>query len=157
MKLTPEGVPVGMTELVGAVYDHLTKKPGRSIVAPGASVAWDDCCDGQLWARVVSISPVFQGTTNGVKCPVAYDFTLGVGVIRCVSTVNERGKPPSAKQITADGNAGLRDMRELADILQSYRPVDALTTRLGIWTPLGPDGGCAGGEWTMTMRTGADL
>ncbi|HLR43880.1 MAG TPA: hypothetical protein VK065_01685 [Brevibacterium sp.] len=157
MKLTEQGIPVGFTELAGAVYDHLSVKPGRTIVAPGASVAWDDCCKGQLWVRVITAVPGYQGRASGVACPTHYDLTLGVGIVRCVSTVDDRGRPPSAAQITTDGNSGLRDMREIADILQSYRPVDALTARLGNWTPSGPDGGCAGGEWSYQMRTGADL
>lgn len=157
MRVDENGIPVGMTELVGAVHDRLTVKPGRTIVAPGASVAWDDCCAGQLWVRVISVAPLYSGTTNSVKCPTGYDLTLGVGIIRCVETVDDRGRAPSASRISADGNRGLRDMRELADVLQDYQHRDALSTRLGSWTPAGPDGGCAGGEWTMTLRTGADL
>ena len=157
MKVDAQGVPVGLVELAAAVEEHLSTKPGRTIVAPGSTVAWDDCCAGQLWARVITVVPLYKGTMNGVQCPTGYDFTLGVGVIRCVATVDDRGRAPSAQQITRDGTAGQRDMREIADVLQSYRPVDALAGRLGTWTPLGPDGGCAGGEWTYQMRTGADL
>lgn len=157
MKLNDQGIPVGMTELVGAVYDHLSVKPGRTIVAPGASVAWDDCCAGQLWARVVSVTPVYQGSRSSAACVIAHDLTIGVGIVRCVAVVDDRGRAPSATQISADGNSGLRDMREIADALHGHQPVDALSAQLGVWTPSGPDGGCAGGEWTYAMRTGADL
>lgn len=157
MRVDENGIPVGLVELVGAVHDRLTVKPGRTIVAPGASVAWDDCCAGQLWARVITAVPGYSGRANAVACPTHFDLTLGVGIVRCVAVVDDRGRAPSAAQITADGNAGLRDMREIADVLQDYRHRDALTARLGTWTPAGPDGGCAGGEWTYQMRTGADL
>lgn len=146
-----------LTEMVTRVYEALTVKPGRTIVAPGQSVAWDDCCEGQLWSRVVSASPLYQGTGNSVKCPIGYDLTLGVGIIRCVSTVDDRGRAPKAAKITDDGQRGLRDMSQIAGVLQDFTAPDILTSRLGIWTPAGPDGGCAGGEWTFTARVGAEL
>lgn len=154
MRLTDDGYLVVLGELIGVVFDGLTEKPGRSVVAPGENVAWDDCCNGQLSVRIQGVEPLFQGN-NG--CPVGYVLTLGISVVRCVATVDDRGRPPSAEQVTMDGHRTTRDMREIANAIQCWRPVDAHVSRLGGWRPLGPSGMCAGGEWTMTLKVGQPL
>lgn len=157
MKHDAAGNLLVLGEVLAVAYDGLSVAPGRSVVAPGSIVAWDDCCDGQLAVRVIGATPVYQ--SGGAGCLLGYDLQLGVSIIRCVSTVNDSGQAPSPTQITADGHATARDLRELARALECWRPEDSgvMAHRLGQWTPRGPDGGCAGGEWTLTLRTDAAL
>lgn len=155
MRRTEDGYLVILGELAGVVFDGLTTKPGRTIVAPGGEVAWDDCCAGQLAVRIVRTEAIYQSEQGG--CPVGYRLVLGVSLVRCVATIDDNGRAPRAEQITLDGHNVTRDMGEVARAIQNYRPADAMRVYLGEWIPSGPQGGCAGGEWTLTIRTGSDL
>jgi len=142
----------------GVIADYATRAnelltardiaPGRLIlVAPGTQVAWDDCCKGQLWARLVRLeaAPVKPGTSCG---PDFFIATLELGIVRCVSTVDDRGRVPSAARISEDGMSGLVDMGVLLEAIQC----SPRTRTVGKWTPAGPNGGCAGGSWEFTVR-----
>lgn len=132
-------------------YNGLTVKPGRSVVVAGNNVAWDDCCDGQLSVRVVTVTPIYKGSPmNG--CPVGTEMVLGVGIVRCISTLDDRGMPPTEAEMMEDGSVMLRDMRELGNALQCVTVPGALASWMGEWTPLGAMGGCAGGEWEFRVR-----
>lgn len=134
-------------DLLTTSWDALDRKPGRSIVQPGATVAWDDCCDGQLWVRVISATPVYQGNSN---CAVGMDVTYAVGIVRCVTALDDRGRAPKDTKVTKDG------MRTIEDMCTLHTALDGLTLghrmQIGTWTPLGPNGGCAGGEWAVNIR-----
>lgn len=121
--------------------------PSTVVVAPGAEVAWDDMC-GQAWVRVVSAAPRYVRQTS---CPFALVLTLGIGVIRCVATINDAGEPPSAAQVTADGKVMGDDMWGLYRALSCFVPEGAEKASLTSWTPLGPLGMSAGGEWAMEV------
>lgn len=134
-------------ELLTTAWDALDRKPGRSIIQPGLSVAWDDCCDGQLWVRINGATPVYQGNSD---CSVALDVTYAVGIIRCVHSLSDRGKAPTQGQITTDGLDMIDDMCRIYSALDGVKLGHRLT--LGAWTPMGPNGGCAGGEWAVATR-----
>lgn len=140
-----------IAETLKAVLDAITlpvSKPKRRVLVPGNEVVWDDCCDGQLAMKVISIVP-----KGDPKCITGWDATLGLSLIACVATVNDRGQAPSAAQINADGLRQLTMMEELRDALQeipeTVKPVLRLT--LLSWLPQGPQGGCAGGEWQVRL------
>lgn len=135
---------------VAALSTALTPTPGKVFVQPGEEVAWDQCdCDGQAWARIVNAVPVI-GTrkANGVACVEWWDVTIAVGVLRCVKGPNERGKLPSAEQITADGHRFADDMVALMTMVECDQYVRQITTA----NPLGPQGGCAGSEVQFIVR-----
>src|SRR5699024_7839428 len=94
-------------ELLTTAWDALDRKPGRSIIQPGLSVAWDDCCDGQLWVRINGVTPVYKGNSD---CSVAFGVTYAVGIIRSVHSLSDRGKAPTQGQITTDGLDMIDDM-----------------------------------------------
>ncbi len=151
------GHPVLLDAVLEAAYASLDPKPGRSIVAPGSNVAHDDCCDGQVHVRLVSAVPNYAGTRNSTGCPVSFDLTLGIGVVRCAAVVDDRGRAPTSAQVTGDGHQMLQDMADLAGTLQDWKPEEALSAQLGSWNPTGPQGGCTGGEWTYVVRVGVPL
>lgn len=143
-----------MAEYVQAALDRFgaqNRTPMRVVTyQPGSEVAWDGCCDGQLWARVVTIQPgPVQPKASGIPCGVPWmDVTLGLGIIRCVAGPSSKGQPPSAAKITDDGAVMLLDLA----VLQEAMLCVGKTVRVVAWTPLGPQGDCAGGEWTFTIR-----
>ena len=143
----PEGTdPIIATavELLNGAEEVLSNPVKRVSLSPGLDVAWDECC-GQLTSRVVNIASL---DSPGVGCNVlAWDVTYGLAVVRCVSTADQKGRPPKAQALTDDAIMLLTDMREIADFLRAHTGAKNLQ-----WQPLGPDGGCASGEWTFRLR-----
>lgn len=155
----PVSLGTRVTELASSllqqVHGGFSVKPKFAFLAPGTSAAWDDCCAGRLWVRVVGVDaderPAGR-TRAAAMCKVTeWRVRLEVAVIRCVATINDQGVPPSARQMGEDEAMLLRDMGEMQAALQDAElPRDSWLT-LGSWSPLGPDGGCAGGQWIVTV------
>lgn len=137
--------------------------PGRVELVPGQRPAWDDCCEGQLYLRVVEIYPsVGTGQTapfpaidtqqRGAGCGIRLlAFHLALGVIRCAAVVNDDGTPPTPGEVTADGLEAMADMSVLLDVLTCDVPgmTGVMKMKLDKWTPQGVNGGCHGGEWSF--------
>jgi hypothetical protein len=126
--------------------------PGRAFVAPGQEVAWDDCCDGQLHVRLISLGPdnaLQTRKASGQPCgPEFWIATIGLGIVRCAHTVDDEGNAPTPGQISSDANDMTGDLTALLDAITCcIRP-----TSITGWTPVGPLGGCHGGEWVYTVR-----
>ena len=145
--------------LLASVGEHLVPDVGRLELAPGGQVAWDDCCDGQAWVRVATIVPANTNASAAAQArcgPTGWHVSLGVGVLRCVSTVNDQGVAPSVGQLKDDTHQMTKDAEALkqAILCLDYEGLTMGGTRPNItsWTPLGPDGGCAGGEWYLSVR-----
>lgn len=133
---------------------------GRAFLAPGSQVAWDDCCDGQLWVRMINVFPSgrpFPAVDSVQPCGIAVlAVQLAVGVVRCAAVVDDNGNAPTPEELTADTLAQSADASILLSAIQCC---DLPTTtdkliRVGTWTPSGPQGGCVGGEWTLTLGVG---
>lgn len=131
----------------------VSPRPGRVVqIAPGRAVAWDDCCSGQVWARLVALQPAAAQPARrpGLEpCAVpTFILTVELGIVRCAATVDDRGNAPSPRQITADGQQGINDMAALLGVLRCTPGLRSLER----WNPDGPDGGCHGGYWTATLE-----
>lgn len=145
--------------LMEAVRDRaaaaLDPAPEATVIQPGLEVAWDSSC-GLLWVRLSEAVPYYTtGRTSGSpvsRCPVGIDYMLGVGVNRCVASLDNAGRPPTAQQISDNGAQAARDVEALYDALRDWTPPEMGTSRLGQWLPLGPEGGVAGGEWMLHVR-----
>lgn len=126
---------------------------------PGLEVAWDNCgeggCsgrDGQLWANIVAIDPVSSATGNGSPCDT-YTWTAEVGIVRCAAGPTSSGQPPSIERVEqdawrqgADADAIRAALRCCAEGRSNENLRDVV---LPSWRPLGPDGLCVGGVWTL--------
>lgn len=141
-----------------AAEKRLEKKPGRATVMPGNNVVWDDCCDGTLWIRIISIvgsSAMSRPATQ--PCYPLYQVRLGLGVIRCAHTVDDNGVAPTPGEMASDAFQTFRDRRDLVQTIvcdiapdvESRGDMQAL--RIEDWLPQGPQGGCVGGEITLTF------
>lgn len=131
----------------------LTPPVGRVALYPGGQVAYDDCCDGQVWARLISLVPSGSPANAGrqsTPCGVLlWTVTIGVGVLRCAATLDDQGFAPPASVLTADTLQMTQDMADLSEALQCcFAPQLGRLTMLR-WDPLGPQGMCVGGEWTV--------
>lgn len=133
--------------VLACAYDALTTKPGWKSVTPGPA-ALDECCDGQLWVNLAGLSPrVDRG------CVTGWNMTVSVGLVRCVSVINDRGISPNAAQIRADALQQATDVEELQQALSCCPENIAYVQRslLGDWTAMNPEGGCAGGTWSLEL------
>jgi hypothetical protein len=136
----------------------LNPPAGRAALYPGGQVAWDQCdCDGQVWVRLISLVPSGgpiseRGRNLTTPCGVLmWTATLGVGVVRCVTSLDSQGNPPTAAELTADTVQMTADLADLAAALQCCLAEQVNKLTMVRWDPLGPDGGCAGGEWQVTV------
>lgn len=148
-------VTEAMQNLLNAVDVEMRHDTTIQFLAPGAQVAWDNCCEeggvgGQLWVRLVNIVPGWPQRDAAQKCaPRLYTATFGVGVIRCAHTLDDQGNPPTAAEMTGDATKINDDMEDMLSGIMSNLEYQY---NLGAYEPLGPDGGCAGGEWTVSVR-----
>lgn len=123
-------------------------------LAPGAQVAWDNCCEdgGQLWVRVIEVYPSgrpFPARDSEQQCGLTtIAARVGLGAIRCAHVVGDNGIAPSAAQMTSDALGATADMSVLLGVLECEveKPY-----KIDRWRPLGPQGGCAGGEWEFII------
>ena len=127
----------------------LSNAVSQAYVAPGAEVAWDECCAGHLYVRTVSVSPVFgPRAADGEACSVrCWAVTYALGTLRCVEVVDDRGRGPRPLDLTADASVLHQDMADLGQFLTASTNASDMD-----WAALGPDGGCVSGEWTFTVR-----
>lgn len=141
-----------ITRVLREIRDHaagaVDPEIEATIIQPGQEVAWDDMC-GLLWVRLIEVTPQY---ISNVACPVGMLFTVGVGMYRCVASIDSSTRAPSPAQITADGEQMTDDVQALYDALKEFVPPSAERAFLGPWGPLGPMGAAAGGEWTFEVR-----
>jgi hypothetical protein len=140
-------------ELETAESEHGITKPCIISPLPGALVAFDYCEDGGMaWARLVTIEPV-QDLDPFAACATMYDVTVEIGVLRCAPTLHEDGSLPSREEQIAASLLQNHDMGVLHKVFSCYAAPKAFEgPAIGIFQPVGPDGGCLGGVWTARWR-----
>lgn len=135
----------------------LDLQPCRTAVYLGGEVPWDTCdsgCgsskNGMLWGKLVGINPV-TGQDQGGRCN-SYKWSAEIGVIRCITGMDNAGNPPSAKAIEADSARQAKDAGQIFSALTccATRPDWLRDVNVTSWAPLGPSGNCAGGAWNLT-------
>jgi hypothetical protein len=127
---------------------------GLVTLAPGAEVAWDNCCEGggQLWVRVISATPNPQPSQ---PCDITdLRVRVGVGIVRCMHGLSDEGAPTS-EQMTGDTLAMTGDADIMLRAIRDWDPgrwVPPKTLVVESGVPLGPSGFCGGWEWTLSFR-----
>lgn len=106
-----------------------------------------DCCDAQarVWSRTTGLNAT--GAPSAPNCPPPMQATIQVGISRCAITSE-----------TLPDSADLRDqaIRGYADMYAMRHAITTCKTReryrLDSWAPIGPQGGCYGGIWTVILQ-----
>lgn len=150
----------GILSAAASAFEEAGTPPGRVELSPGNLPAWDDCCEGQLYIRVLEIFPSgapfpeFDSDQKGAagKCAIKLMAVhLGLGMIRCAHTLDDDGHAPTPEEVTEDGDEMLDDMQTLLDVivceLESIKGV--MKVKLDRWSPQGVQGDCHGGEWAF--------
>lgn len=129
-------------DLLDDILPRLTKKPGRVIaVVPGNQIAWDDCCQGQLTCRLVSMTPVLAEGSSMAQCGIKYWQAIGeVALLRCSQALDDRGNAPKPSIVRTEGVEGLSDSDVLLKSIGDQNWISSISS----WMPLGPQGGCKG-------------
>lgn len=165
MTTQPDQIGPLMQGLLDAAKAALTER-GRSAalntLVPGGEVAWDNCCDGggELYVRLVEQYPTGRpvpspDTTQ--SCGITLlGVRLAVGVLRCTQTITDEGVFPSGSQMSEDSLGMVADSTALLDAIRCHWSPSLLemissTIKIERWSPLGPQGTCAGGEWSLTL------
>ena len=154
-----------LVELRSCVGDALVEKGGGEVcwlgILPGLDVPLEFCSGecgsetcGMAWVR---LSQTYPSTTfpdqdvaaGNCRKPIAH--TIEVGVARCLPVMDTDGSFPAPEDF-------LDVTLSLTDDIEALRYAIACcfgSTRhtLGAWTPFGPDGGCVGGTWTVTVTS----
>jgi hypothetical protein len=134
----------------------LSLRPCRIALYPGDVVAYDTCqsdtCsdgDGQLWANMVSlVRRVGRDRDGGGGSCAEWVLTANIGIIRC-------GPLPDASvdEIVAAANQQAKDADEILNVLTCCDQLPERSQGLfipGGWTAISEQGGCVGGQWTVT-------
>lgn len=129
-------------------------------IMPGRLVPHDYCgtagCGGMAYVRLVSTFPSVNGVTpNPTPLPNSpLAFNVVVGIIRCAPQPSSRGIPPGVSDQFEAARLQTADMEVL------YRTLECCLRdqkgAVGSYTPIGPDGGCLGGEWGATFPEDLD-
>jgi hypothetical protein len=158
---TPAYEPLG--PLLAAVLDcaarSLSLGVARALVMPGNSVVHDDCCEGQLWTRVVSVVGASALAVPAMQpCLPLYQVRFGVGVLRCAHTVDDDGNAPTPAEMTADAFQSFQDRADLVRALTCCVPdLEAVkpykkSMKIEDWLPGTIQGGCLDSEITFTLN-----
>jgi hypothetical protein len=129
---------------------------GGDAVVQDAGILLDECCAGQAYVRIVGIAPTgrdiapfpspstdFPITGCGVP---AWNLVLELGVFRCAPSGSGKLPPTCAAWTEAD-------MVAMRDAICCFtEPLDPMSLAYGEWTPRGPDGGCLGSTWQVTVE-----
>jgi hypothetical protein len=143
------------TEITDQVMSLLPddNKPGRVVkLVPGSEISWDDCCQGQLSARLAGLIPI-KGA--GANSPCGIDYWVATGeltMLRCsVALTSEAPYIPPPAVLEAEGSGNLTDSDLMLAVLLSKDWVKSITS----WNPVGPNansGGCRGISWNFTFH-----
>lgn len=113
---------------------------------------------GHAFARVVRVfptgisgAPFPQAASVSLNCAHQLGALIELGIYRCVASLDANGNPPDSITRTDESARQIRDMSAIyATIQRNARPNwSKFPIVLQQWTPVGTQGGCAGGFWTL--------
>jgi len=145
------------TGLAGA----LAGPPGTCCVVPGRDVALDDCCAGQAWVRILRVyGSSMESFPDAARQPHDTDrctggrwaVEFGAGVVRCVPGLDGRGQPPTGAELEASAGQVADDASRIRRaVLCCFADGSDEGLWVGDWLPVGPEGGCVGGELSVVV------
>lgn len=159
-------LPIEPTETeVGAVVEALatclcaqiladgTPKTCFCGVIPGAAIPMDmvtgTCkdADGMAFVRLVNTYPANQVGVQNLEpgnCAVGQGVDLEVGIIRCFPLTRSGGSP-KPDVLLARTKLQIADERTMRRAINCCEWLDAQDFVVGLYTPIGPEGGVLGG------------
>jgi hypothetical protein len=136
-------------------------RPGDTVIQdvgiPGFSD--DDCCRGQAYVKISGFymtgeasSPFPSPSTDAPISPCgipAFGVQLEMGVFRCIRT----DRQPTCTEYTEAVIRQMADAKAMRCALTCFvEQHDPQTVAVGNWSPAGPDGGCLGSTWQVSVE-----
>lgn len=121
-------------------------------VYPGNEVAWDFCgeCSGDTcgmgYVHVYSMFPSERFPSEAIggnACAAPLAVEVRVGALRCLPVADEQGSLPDEGLLLEASLAAVADASAMYEAMCSCIPAGSI----GAYLPMGPRGGCVGGEW----------
>lgn len=109
---------------------------------------------GMAWVRMMSMYPasginVVNSEPN--NCGSSIGMDLEVGMIRPVSTIDARGKPPKPETYAASAELQDNDAIVMLRAIRGCSAFQAYDNIVGQYQPTGPLGGLVGGTWGLAV------
>ena len=154
------------TSIGGAVCSCCVRHGGHLVAMDSCACQCTGAASGQASVQITNLYPSSKFPRNSIDewddaCnTVTWVAELTMTVYRCVSVLAENGTPPTCAQLEADARkiASDRDAMMRALICCDWRrPQPGWDERRiipGSWTPVAPQGGCAGGFMTVLVDVG---
>lgn len=136
-------------------------RPGDTVIQdvgiPGFSQ--DDCCRGQAYVKIAGYymtgegnSPFPSPSTDAPISPCgvpAWGLQLEMGIFRCIRT----DRQPTCTEYTEAVIRQMTDAKAMRCALDCFISLhDPQTVAVGNWSPAGPDGGCVGSTWQVSVE-----
>lgn len=127
-------------------------------IYPGSDVSWEYCgqCSrgtcGMGFVQLLGAYPssTFPNQQEEATCRAPLAFQLTVGSMRCLPVAEEDGSLPSEGDLLAPALAVNDDMLALLRAVDCCMKGNGLHD-VGEYQTIGPQGGCVGGAWTVTV------
>lgn len=154
-----------LDQLLECAEDLLDPPTCRQFINPGGVAPFDSCertgsgdsiVDGQVWVGHIS-SQAGWPTPLGLPmdCATAWTETYQLGVVRCAQgKLQGNGQPPNPTDVTADAEQQELDRLALQTAFMCCLGIDLTDLIVVDWSPVEPQGGCVGGQWTIQIRDG---
>jgi len=111
-----------------------------------------DCAAAALISLDSGVASSKMGATNFDPCGLRWNASVGVGALRCSATMDDRGAVAAPAAMTAEALQVTADEAALCQAVYCCNLLPLNRTQIQRWDPLGPDGGCVGGEWTLVLQ-----
>lgn len=114
------------------------------------AVGWDGSYQG-------TVSPSGNLTNAAIKCAVPLTAQYTCILTRCVPTLDSRGRPPSAAELTVSAEEIMLDAMTIATVAVEKQIADSLTgigcslVGIGQLQAIGPLGGVGGVQMTLQV------
>lgn len=156
--MTPSAL-ADLVDLVLAEAETLLAAAGRPafgrVYRSHGQPAWDLCDTDTLTAYVAVVQPT-PGTTGRGGCAVSWRSEVHVQIIRCVPTIDDAGRAPTAADLDASAADLAADVWVLAagigDLIVAAAG-DCESATIGQARPLGPQGGLAAWDLPVMLST----
>lgn len=127
-------------------------------IFPGQQVAWDFCGEchtgacGMGYLQLARVFPSTQFPSQDVlaRCRSPLAYQINVGSLRCLPVADQDGSLPDEGAILDAALAVNLDMAAAHYAIECC--IDKTSEHMvGQYEPLGPMGGCVGGQWMLTV------
>lgn len=164
--------PLAM-DLLECLCEHLATTMGgpvqRCCLYPGQIVPMDACCvtgdcheNGMAAIRVVNIFPTRRfpvQTQDFTPCTgIHWAAVLELVVYRCAADMTDAGCPPPCNELQRDALIAIDDSLAMRRAIACCLGEDGVPCSdavvPGPWAPIGPSGGCHGGQMQVTVDVG---